>query len=86
MANLNPDDLLNFLKSKKERHSIRVTTRIKGELKNQFLSDCITRQSNESKMAHTALGVYYVIIEQYPEVARMEMTDIKKYINGKMRL
>jgi hypothetical protein len=81
-----PERLLNFLKGKKEKHAIRVTTRIKGELKNEFLSDCISRQANESKIAHSALDIYYSILRINPELKNKDFSEIKGIVTSKMRL
>lgn len=80
------DELIDFLKEKRLKHSIRVTTRLKGELKTKFLSDCIDRGSHESSQSNDIIGIYYVIIEQFPEVKKMEMSEVKKYLINKIKL
>lgn len=80
------DELIDFLKEKRLKHSIRVTTRLKGEVKTKFLTDCIDRGAHESAQSNDIIGIYYVIIEQFPEVNKMEMSEVKKYLTDKIKL
>ena len=86
MYNKNIHDLIDFLKEKKLKYSIRVTTRLKGDVKNKFLSDCIDRGSHESAQSNSIIGIYYCIVEECPEISKMEMTEVKKFITERIRL
>lgn len=86
MNTTNIDKLLVFLNSKKDKHTIRVTTQIRGELKNRFINDCISREENETKVANNALGVYYILVDRFPEMNQMDYVDLKKYITEKIKL
>ena len=78
--------LTEHLKEKKERFLVRVTTQITGSLKNEFIEDCLLRETHEAKMAKDVFDVYYTIIKENPNLKGKEIKDIKTYVIGKLRL
>lgn len=60
---------LDYQLSKKEQFKIRVTTFIQGELKNNFMSDCIKRGITEADMARDIIDTYYSTIKQHQWLA-----------------
>lgn len=77
---------LDYQLSKKEQFKIRVTTFIQGELKNNFMSDCIKRGITEADMARDIIDTYYSTIKQHQWLAEKEIPEIKNYIREKVRL
>ena len=78
--------LTEHLKEKKEKFLVRVTTQITGNLKNEFIEDCLLRERHESAMAKDVFDVYYTIIKENPTLKGKEIKEIKTYIIGKLRL
>lgn len=77
---------LDYQLSKKEQFKIRVTTFIQGELKNNFMSDCIKRGITEADMARDIIDTYYSTIKQHQWLSEKEIPEIKNYIREKVRL
>jgi len=77
---------LDHQQGKKEKFKIRVTTFIQGELKNNFMKDCIKRGITEADMARDIIATYYLVVNQKPDLIEKETSEIKKYIIGKLRL
>ena len=86
MARIPQDKLLDKLSEKKENFNVRVTTFIHGSVKNDFLNDCIKRDFNEAKMASQIIDTYYSVLQANPNIAQMEMLEVKKYIIEKIKI
>jgi hypothetical protein len=95
MSRIKTENLQDELLKKKERYNIRVTTYleglkittlIKGSVKNRFLDDCIKREFNESKMASHVIETYYAIIDSNPEIRDKEIPEIKNWIIKNIKL
>lgn len=86
MYNKNFDALNKHLNGKKEQFAIRVTSRIRGSIKNSFLEDCIKRELHESKMAAHIIEIYYSVVSEVPHLKDKEMIEVKNYIKDKIRL
>lgn len=95
MSRIKQELLHDALIKKKESYSVkvtafvegmRVTTVVKGSVKNRFLDDCIKRECNESKMAATIIETYYSVLDVYPDLKEKEPNAIKKYIIDRIKL
>lgn len=85
MSRIKTDDLDDSLKKKKENYDIRVTTFIRGRIKNRFLDDCIKRGFNESKMAGIVMETYYSVMDVYPDLKGKEPNAIQKFIIDRIK-
>lgn len=64
---------------------MKVTTKITGRTKDQFVNDCVNKEKLECNMAKHIIEVYYQIIPLIPNVQYMDFHEIKKYINDKIK-
>lgn len=80
------EELGDFLKRKKESYLVKITTRLTGSTKNVFLDDCIRREFSEAEMARFIIGVYYSVIDVYPDLGGKEQSEIKKFIIDRIKL
>lgn len=87
LQNLNMADksLQNLIK-KSDSLTMKVTTKISGKTKEQFVNDCIGKEKLECNMAKHIIEVYYQIVPQIPRSEYMEFSEIKKYINDNIKL
>lgn len=75
-----------FIKYKKEfLFRVKVTTYIKGPLKNRFLEDCLRKKRLEVVVARNIFDLHYAILEVLPECGGMEFTALKQYIIDKIK-
>ena len=65
--------------------AMKVTTKITGRTKDQFVNDCVNKEKLECNMAKHIIEVYYQIIPLIPNVQYMDFHEIKKYINDKIK-
>lgn len=86
MSRVKIEELNDFLEVKKQSFSIRVTTYLKGTVKNKFIDDCKKREINESKMAGEIIDFYYTIYSSMPNIHGKEMIEIKKIISEKIKI
>ena len=95
MSRIKTEKLQDELLKKKERYNIRVTTYVeglkittlvKGSVKNRFLDDCIKREFNESKMASAIIESYYCILDSSPQLKEKEIPEIKNWIIKNIKL
>jgi len=77
---------LDFQVSKKEKFRIRASTYIQGDLKNYFMDDCIKRGITEADLLRDILEIYYSTIRMKPYLFEKEMTEVKKFINDRIKL
>jgi len=80
MSRIKTENLQDVLELKKQGYSLRVTSYIKGSVKNNFIDDCIRREYNESKMLGVIVDTYYSVINKYPDIKGKEPNEIKKFI------
>lgn len=74
-------------------HRVKVTTRIRGTLKEDFFKDSIKRDLREGKLCEMILKIHYVLASEFPSIKaldyedlnNMEMTQLKKCIIDKVR-
>lgn len=78
--------LQEFLKAKREKHQVRVTSFISGALKNRFIDDCIYRDWTEAKMAKHIIDTYYKITDSNPIITGKELNEIQKYIIDRIKI
>lgn len=86
MSRIKTIELHDKLTKKKECFAVRTTTFIKGNVKNQFLNDCIKRECNESKMAAIIIDTYYTVVNSCDDLSGKETNAIKQYIIDKIKL
>lgn len=80
------DHKTDILKYKRENlFRVRVTTYIKGSVKNSFIDDCLRKRQLEVVVARNILDIHYCIIEKFPELKDMEFSAMKKYIIDKIK-
>lgn len=70
----------NLLK-KKELFAMKVTTKICGLAKDNFVNDCIEKDCLETNAAKSIIEIYYQIVPLIPNHQYMEFIEIKRYIN-----
>lgn len=71
----------------------KITTRIRGQLKRQFLNDTVERDLKESKLAEFIFRIHYALIDEFPELKRADYSEmkgmdceaVKKYIMERVR-
>lgn len=89
------DKLEDFLKAKKKNYSVRITTRIdgvkitskiKGGIKNDFFDDCIKRNFTEAQMARYIIEVYYSLKHTQPFLVEKEIPEIKNFLIDRIKL
>ena len=95
-TNVKKELLEDFLRAKKNKsYSVkvttylegeRVTTRVKGALKNDFFEDCIKRDFTESQMAKYIFEVYYSLIHTQPFLVEKEIPEIKNFLIDRIKL
>ena len=59
---------------------------LRGALKNHFIKDCYIRDWQQGRLLHHIVDVYYSIMSNRPDMQGKEMSEIKKYINDKIKL
>lgn len=74
------------LENRKKPLYIRSSITLRGNLKNEFINDCIKRGKNESKVGANAIAVYYSIIKLFPELEGKEFSDVKAFIMERIRV
>lgn len=79
------DKSLQNLMKKSDLLAMKVTTKITGRTKDQFVNDCVNKEKLECNMAKHIIEVYYQIIPLIPNVQYMDFHEIKKYINDKIK-
>ena len=79
------DKSLQNLMKKSDLLAMKVTTKITGRTKDQFVNDCEKKEKLECNMAKHIIEVYYQIIPLIPNVQYMDFHEIKKYINDKIK-
>lgn len=94
-TNVKKELLEDFLRAKKNKsYSVkvttylegeRVTTRVKGALKNDFFEDCIKRDFTESQMAKYIFEVYYSLINTQPFLVEKEIPEIKNFLIDRIK-
>lgn len=77
---------LCHIEKKQKQFKIKITSYIKGDLKNKFTSDCINRKVTEADMVRDVLDVYYNAIKCNPCLVDKSVFEIKTYIKDKLRL
>ena len=70
-----------FLNAKKDKYKIRITTTVKGELKNKFVSNCEKRDVKESDLARDIINLHYFIIQKIPRSEYMGLDELKNSIS-----
>lgn len=76
----------DYQSEKKQDFCVKVTTRIRGKLKNEFMNDVIHRDSMESKVSRSILEIYYSIMNERPDLKAKEFNEIKTEVLKRMRL
>ena len=66
--------------------AMKVTTKIAGKTKDNFIKDCVNKDRLEGEVGKMALDVYYSIDDFVPNNTYMEFPEIKKYIIDKNKL
>lgn len=77
---------LDYQLPKKNQFKIRVTTFIQGDLKNNFMDDCIKRGITEADMARDIIDTYYCVMKQQPFLVEKEIPEIKNWIIKNIKL
>jgi hypothetical protein len=70
---------------KKEKFQIRVTTFLRGDLKNSFLNDCIKRGITEADLARDIMEIYYATMKLHPYMLEKEIPAIKNFITDRIK-
>lgn len=77
---------LNYQLVKRDKFKIRVTTFITGELKNNFMNDCIKRGITEADMARDIIETYYSVMSLNKFLCEKEIPEIKNWITNRIKL
>jgi hypothetical protein len=75
-----------FLTDKKKKFNVRITTTVKGRLKNEIMDDCIYRNMMEAQVSRNIFEIYYSIMSERPDLSRKEFREIKTEILKRMKL
>jgi transcriptional regulator with XRE-family HTH domain len=67
-------------------YKIRVTSYLKGTLKNKFIKDCLDKGYNESQMSNHVYETYYFIQESIHNFEKIEPNKIKDYLKARIKL
>jgi hypothetical protein len=63
---------------KASNERVIVTTRIRGTLKKRFYTDALDHEIGEGDLAACILKVHYAIKSEFPSLAGMDYTEVKK--------
>jgi len=63
---------------------VKITSYLKGKLKNAFMLDCIKRQTYEGDLIRQIVDLHYHIIEICPELKNKSFYEIKNLMKGKL--
>lgn len=94
MSYTSVEKLQETLLAKKKKYSVRVTVKLgeskatsflKGSLKDLFLQDCIDRGIHEAAMLRVIIDSYYALAANVPEIYKQGSSEIKKYIEDKIK-
>lgn len=64
---------------KQKLFNIKITTRIRGDVKNKFMHDCFLKGVSESELAREIISLHYQIIEHY-QLHQKDLDEIKKIL------
>lgn len=67
-------------------YKIRVTSYIKGSLKNKFIKDCLDRDMNEVEMSNHIFETYYFIQESIHNFEKIQPNRIKDFLKVRIKL
>lgn len=67
-------------------YKIRVTSYLKGTLKNKFIKDCLDKDFNESQMSNHIYSTYYFIQDSIHNFEKIEPNKIKDYLKVRIKL
>lgn len=76
---------LDYQKDKLLKFEVKITTRIKGDIKNKFLNDCIKKKMTEADLARNIIEIYYSATNEISSVGEKSMYEVKKYIVDKIK-
>lgn len=67
-------------------YKIRVTTFLKGSIKNKFINDCLDKRFNETQMSNHIFDTYYFIQDSIHNFDKIEPNKIKDYLKARIKL
>jgi len=67
-------------------YKIRVTSYIKGTMKNSFIKDCLDKGMNEVQMSKHIFETYYFIQSSIHNFDKIEPNKIKDYLKARIKL
>lgn len=74
------EKVLEHQRLKRQSFQVKLTTYIRGKLKNDFLDDCINRGDVESETIRSIVKLHYELIEAYPVLRGKEFSEIKLFL------
>lgn len=79
-------DEFDSLIKKGSNYKIRVTSYVRGSLKNKFIKDCLDKGFKESQMAHHIFETYYFIQDSIHNFDKIQPNKIKEYLKARIKL
>ena len=67
-------------------YKIRVTSYLKGTIKNKFVKDCLDKGYNESQMSNHIYETYYYIQDSIHNFDKISPNKIKDYLKARIKL
>lgn len=64
---------------------VKVTTRIRGKLKQLFFADSIRKDIQEAKLAESIFKIHYAIVSEYPALSEFDYKEVRKMDSDKLR-
>ncbi len=64
---------------------VRITTQIRGKLKQLFFEDSIRKDILEAKLAESILKIHYAIVSEYPSLGEFDYAEVRKMDSEKLR-
>jgi hypothetical protein len=67
-------------------YKVKVTTYLKGSIKNKFIKDCLDKKFSESQMGNHVFDTYYYLQESIHNFEKIEPNKIKDYLKARIKL
>ena len=69
------------LEDKKDEYCIKVTSYIKGAIKNSFIEECQRRGERESEVARQIIVMHFALLKRHPELKGKEFSEIQEFFS-----
>lgn len=72
--------VMDLQQKKRLKINLRLTTRIKGVDKNNFIDDCMLRGQVEAELFRSIVKLHYDLLKAFPQLKGREFRDIRDFL------